>query len=405
MSGDRLYNAWIEKSLARLAQLMPGRYAKAEISSGFLGSIDRYAYRSPAAACCRRGSDYGGRCSTEWRHQCDPPLIICCSCWRSRSPRARARRPSPPPRAAKRSVGATVAKAAKPVPPLRADIQQDEGGFTIVEEVRVGNDIHADYDNAMRLFEQKQYEQGIASLLKVTQAAPNVTAAHIDLGIAYARIGDLDKAEASLQRALELNPRHPIAHNELGMVQRRKGQFDAARASYEKALALSPDISFRPPQSRDPLRPVSRRPLVRDRQLRGVSAQRAGRSGSREVARRSAEPRGGEVGGVMVRMAMLCGSRCSAAGAGNGRRRAEKAGARRRRPTKADKVAEAKTLSGISILGNQEAPKSLVIVPWKGSEIGDMPGLSRLLDDSVQPVDKDVFMRELSYYEIRSGKN
>lgn len=49
MSGDHLFNSWIEKSLARLAQLMPGRYAKAEISSGFLGSIDRYAYRSPAA--------------------------------------------------------------------------------------------------------------------------------------------------------------------------------------------------------------------------------------------------------------------------------------------------------------------------------------------------------------------
>jgi hypothetical protein len=65
---------------------------------------------------------------------------------------------------------------------------------------------------------------------------------------------------------------------------------------------------------------------------------------------------------------------------------------------------DAKTLSGISILGNQEAPKALVIVPWKGSEIGDMPALSRLLDDSVQPVDKDVFMRELSYYEIRSGE-
>jgi hypothetical protein len=69
------------------------------------------------------------------------------------------------------------------------------------------------------------------------------------------------------------------------------------------------------------------------------------------------------------------------------------------------KATDAKTLSGISILGNQEAPKSLVIVPWKGSEIGDMPGLSRLLDDSVQPVDKDVFMRELGFYEIRSGKN
>jgi hypothetical protein len=76
-----------------------------------------------------------------------------------------------------------------------------------------------------------------------------------------------------------------------------------------------------------------------------------------------------------------------------------------KRDAKADQAAnDAKTLAGISILGNQDSPKSLVIVPWKGSEIGDMPGLSRLLDDSIQPVDKDVFMRELAYYEIRSGK-
>jgi Flp pilus assembly protein TadD len=139
---------------------------------------------------------------------------------------------------------AKSAKAVKPAPALRSEIQQDEGGFTIVEDVRVSGEIHADYDNAMRFFEQQQWEQGIAALLKVTQAAPNVTAAHIDLGIAYARTGDLEHAEASLARALELNPRHPIAHNELGMVQRRKGQFDAARASYEKALALSPAFHF-----------------------------------------------------------------------------------------------------------------------------------------------------------------
>ena len=44
-----IYNPWIEKSLARLAKLMPARYAKDEISSGFLGSIDRYAYRTPSA--------------------------------------------------------------------------------------------------------------------------------------------------------------------------------------------------------------------------------------------------------------------------------------------------------------------------------------------------------------------
>ncbi len=46
MSGG-IYNAWTDKSLARLAALKPGRYAKYEISSGFLGSIDRYVYRQP----------------------------------------------------------------------------------------------------------------------------------------------------------------------------------------------------------------------------------------------------------------------------------------------------------------------------------------------------------------------
>ena len=64
---------------------------------------------------------------------------------------------------------------------------------------------------------------------------------------------------------------------------------------------------------------------------------------------------------------------------------------------------EPKALTGISILGNQEAPKSLVIVPWKSSEIGAGIGVSRALDTRVRAVDKDVFMRELKYYAIRSG--
>ncbi len=76
---------------------------------------------------------------------------------------------------------------------------------------------------------------------------------------------------------------------------------------------------------------------------------------------------------------------------------------------KAQTVEETKLVSvpggkalGMSILGNQEAPTSLVIVPWKSSELGASPGISPMLDDSRQPVDKEVFMRALSYYEIRS---
>ena len=69
---------------------------------------------------------------------------------------------------------------------------------------------------------------------------------------------------------------------------------------------------------------------------------------------------------------------------------------------KAQTEDDPKLISGMSVLGNREAPKSLVIVPWKSSEIGDSLGISPMLDDSRQPVDKEVFMRALSYYEIRS---
>jgi hypothetical protein len=64
----------------------------------------------------------------------------------------------------------------------------------------------------------------------------------------------------------------------------------------------------------------------------------------------------------------------------------------------------AKQLSGISIVGNDEAPKSLYIVPWKSSEIGVEASMNMLLNENAAPVDRDVFMRQLDFYEISTKK-
>jgi tetratricopeptide (TPR) repeat protein len=120
-----------------------------------------------------------------------------------------------------------------------AQIEIDEGrGFTITEEVRVSAGVRADFEKALRLLEREEYDSGIPLLLEVTQAAPDLTTAHIDLGIAYGRVGELKQAEASIRRALELSPRHPVAHND------RSGRFEQARESYERALELFPDFHF-----------------------------------------------------------------------------------------------------------------------------------------------------------------
>lgn len=69
-----------------------------------------------------------------------------------------------------------------------------------------------------------------------------------------------------------------------------------------------------------------------------------------------------------------------------------------------DKESEAKELSGMSIVGNDEAPKSLYIVPWKSSEIGVETSLNMLLNQGDVPVDRDVFMRQLEFYRISTAK-
>jgi tetratricopeptide (TPR) repeat protein len=170
-----VFNSWTEKSLSRLAELMPGRYAKRETSSGFLDAIDSPLDESP-----------GSQAS--------------------------------------------------------ADPESSENAVT--QGVAVTDEMRAEYESAVGMLKEERYEPGIALLLKMTEKMPAWTAAHINLGIAYARAGDLDRAEASLNKALELDPKQPVAYNELGMVQRRKGQFAKARTSYEAALAQSSDFQY-----------------------------------------------------------------------------------------------------------------------------------------------------------------
>lgn len=69
-----------------------------------------------------------------------------------------------------------------------------------------------------------------------------------------------------------------------------------------------------------------------------------------------------------------------------------------------DEQSEAKELSGMSIVGNDEAPKSLYIVPWKSSEIGAEISLDTMLNEGDVPVDRVVFKRQLDFYKVSTRK-
>lgn len=142
------------------------------------------------------------------------------------------------------SLVAACATTSEPVrPPVNVEIQE-EVGFTITEEARIGGDVRADYETALSYLQQGRHDEGIALLEKVAEAAPELSAPRIDLGIAQHRAGDLEAAEESLKLALESNPEQPVAHNELGIIYRKTGRFTESRRSYEAALAVYPGFHF-----------------------------------------------------------------------------------------------------------------------------------------------------------------
>ena len=58
-------------------------------------------------------------------------------------------------------------------------------------------------------------------------------------------------------------------------------------------------------------------------------------------------------------------------------------------------------MEGTAIIGNQELPKVLYIVPWKQSELPDLsePPLQSLIDDALAPIDREEFRREVLYHD------
>jgi len=204
-----VYNAWIEKSLGRLAETVPGRYAKLEESAGFTGALESVSYRTPAAAAAAAlatANAYGPQ-------------------------EVEAARPD------RRTRGGEQRGAAR----LEA---VDGIGFTLTEGARVPAEARSDYETALAHLGRGATEQGIAALLEVTTLAPELANPLVDLGIAYTRAGDFDNAVAALEKAVALNAAHPIAYNELGLVYRKQGDFTRARASYENSIAAFPSYHF-----------------------------------------------------------------------------------------------------------------------------------------------------------------
>lgn len=72
------------------------------------------------------------------------------------------------------------------------------------------------------------------------------------------------------------------------------------------------------------------------------------------------------------------------------------------KPSRSAPTADEETqLDSTTIYGDRELPKAMYVVPWKKPQLGELinkPVMS-LLDESLEPLDRDEFRRSVDYFE------
>jgi tetratricopeptide (TPR) repeat protein len=88
---------------------------------------------------------------------------------------------------------------------------------------------------------KRDYAAAAADYAKVVALKPDLAEAHNNLGVAYKKAGELDKAAATFRRAIELRPNYSEARSNLGWVYAEEKKWGEARDQFEQALKSNPN--------------------------------------------------------------------------------------------------------------------------------------------------------------------
>ncbi|MEN8209941.1 MAG: tetratricopeptide repeat protein, partial [Candidatus Fermentibacteria bacterium] len=132
------------------------------------------------------------------------------------------------------------AKVMEPSPASKAHsferLADGREGFIIMETPQMDEESRRDFDRAVAMLNNEEYDQAMVLLENVIEKSPGVTAPYINMAIACRHTGNMEQAEEHLKTALQLVPDHPAACNEYGLLYRKTGRFAEAREIYEKAI-------------------------------------------------------------------------------------------------------------------------------------------------------------------------
>ncbi len=199
---DGVYDDSVRKSMDALAQLMPARYGKTELSEHWLAVLKAPA-PPPVVDAPATGPVQGAA---------------------GAAPAAAAKAGAHSAGPAAKPVVATAAAAPSVPPPSAALLQEFQH---VTDLANSGKDVDASLE--LQQFELRHPGYGTPA---------------VDLALLARRSGRLADSEAAANRATQLDPADPVAWSELGVTLRAEGKFAQARSAYTRAIAA--DANYAP---------------------------------------------------------------------------------------------------------------------------------------------------------------
>lgn len=109
------------------------------------------------------------------------------------------------------------------------------------QEHRLSQDAEPFIDLGSLLLDENHPQEALPYLLKAVAISPQEFRAHEQLGRAYERLDQLERAQAEFEKAVALAPQNPRLHYVLGQVYRKEGLAEKAKMELDRSSALRRD--------------------------------------------------------------------------------------------------------------------------------------------------------------------
>lgn len=128
----------------------------------------------------------------------------------------------------------------KPLADALTPKPQVQSGITSAADLKVPGEARKQFEKGVAAWEAHDYSKAALAYLQATVLYPQYDAAFNNLGAAYMKLGEMEKARSAFETAVRLNDKNATAERNLSRLLIRKGSYAEAESLLKRSFMVEP---------------------------------------------------------------------------------------------------------------------------------------------------------------------